>query len=278
MRRLTARFASHGTLLIWTVFSVVPFVLIGLLSLRDNLSIASHPFGTGGTYHFDNYSQAYDGPYGSAGMSVFLWNSLQCAATAIVVNLATGAAAAYFATGLSPTGQRRLMRLFLLGTVIPFVLMLIPYYQGYQALGMLNSPLALGVAYGAIGLPTTVLVLYSYFRTFPADLREAAAIDGLGPWHTFLLIAVPLSRGPIAAAGLLQLVWVWSETQLAVVLLQTSGSLTVPVGLLGFQQTFTTSYGPLFAGLSIAVLPVLVLYLVFSKSITRGISLGGAIR
>jgi ABC-type glycerol-3-phosphate transport system permease component len=170
------------------------------------------------------------------------------------------------------------MRLFLLGTIVPFVLLLIPYYQAYQALHMLDSPAAAGVAYGVIGLPTTVLVLYSYFRSFPAELREAAAIDGLGPGRTFLQIVLPLSRGPLAAAGLLLLVWVWNETQLAIVLLQQSGSLTVPVGLLGFQQTFTTDYGPLFAGLTIAVLPVLVLYLAFSKTIIRGVSLGGSTR
>jgi ABC-type glycerol-3-phosphate transport system permease component len=278
MKTLLAKGATHAVLTLWTVFSIVPFVLIALLSLRDNLSMSAHPFGVGGTYHFGNYSQAYHGPYGSAGMSVFLLNSLKGAIAALIVNLSAGAPAAYFATGLRPAAQTRLMRFFLLGTIVPFVLLLIPYYREYQALNLLDSPTAAGVAYGVIGLPTTILILYSYFRTFPAELREAAAIDGLGSGRTFLQIVLPLSRGAVAAAGLLEIIWVWNETQLAIVLLQQPGSLTVPVGLLGFQQTFTTDYGPLFAGLSIALLPVLVLYLAFSKSIIRGVSLGGSTR
>jgi raffinose/stachyose/melibiose transport system permease protein len=262
----------------WTLFSVVPFILIALSSLRNNFDLSQHPFGTGGAYRFGNYSSAWQGPYGSAGMATFLTNSAKAAITALMVNVSIGTSAAYFATGLRYKTQMRVMQFFLLGTVIPFVLLLIPYFRAYQALSQLNSPVAIGVAYGVLGLPTTILILFAFFRDFPHELREAAAIDGMGPARTYLSVVLPLSKGAIVGASLLMLIWVWNETQLAIVLLQNAPGQTVPVGVLGFQGSFTTDYGPLFAGLSIAVMPVLLLYLVFSRHVNRAVQLGGVSR
>jgi ABC-type glycerol-3-phosphate transport system permease component len=272
------RRALQIPLVLWTLFSLVPFVLIALFSLRDNTGLSEHPFGIGGAYYPGNFLQAWHGPVGSAGMSAFLFNSVEAAAAAVVVNLAIGSAAAYFTTGLRRASQVRLMRVFLVGTVVPVVLLIIPYYREYQALDLLSSPVALGIAYGVQGLPTTILVLHSFFQDFPGELREAAAVDGLGPLQTYFRIVLPLSKGPVATAGLLQLIWVWNETQLAIVLLQDPHSLTTPVGLLGFQQIYLTQYGPIFAGLSLALIPVLVLYLAFHRTITKGVSLSGVSR
>ena len=262
-------------LLVWTAFALLPFILIGLSSLRNSLELSEYPFGTGGAYHFSNYVQAWKGPYGSVGMSTFLVNSVEALLSALVLNLVVGATAAYFITGLRRRAQMIAMRFFLLGTVIPVVLILIPYYQAYQALNALNSPVELGIAYGVQGLPVTVLVLNAFFKDFPRELREAAAIDGVGPLQTFVRIVIPVAKGAIVAAALLLILFVWNETQLAIVFLQAPSSQTVSVGVLGFEGRFTTDYGPLFAGLSIAMMPVLVLYALFSKHITRGVELGG---
>ncbi|HTJ71811.1 MAG TPA: carbohydrate ABC transporter permease [Actinospica sp.] len=265
-------------LAIWTLIVLAPFVMITLLGLRSNLDIYAHPLGFGGSYHFDNISSAWDGPLGSSGMSTFFRNTIIAAVTALVVNLTAGTTAAYFATKLSDRMRTWYLRLFLLGTVVPFVLLLIPYYQAYSAAGLIDSPVALGVAYAALGLPNTVLILNAYFRDFPKEITEAAALDGLGEFGCYLRIVLPLSRGAITGVSMLLLVWVWSETQLGLVLLQDSYAQTVAVGLLGFRSQFTSDLGPLFAGLTISMMPILVLYLFFSRFITKGIALGGSFR
>jgi ABC-type glycerol-3-phosphate transport system permease component len=129
-----------------------------------------------------------------------------------------------------------------------------------------------------LALPTTVLVLNAYFVDFPRELVEAAYIDGLGDLAVFMRVVIPLSKGAITAVSLLLAIWVWSETQLAIVLLQDSGSQTAAVGILGFQGQFTTNLGALFAGLTIIAIPVVALYLVFHRYITKGIALGGVFR
>jgi len=278
MRRALTGTLRQLPLAVWTFLVLAPFVLITLLGFRDNIDIYAHPLGIGGSYHADNFATAWSGPLGSSGMETFFLNTVIAAWTALAVNLAAGTTGAYFATRLGGRAQKWYLRMFLVGNVVPIVLLLIPYYRVYNAVGLISNPVALGVAYGAFTLPTTVLVLHASFVDFPAELREAASIDGLGEFAAYLRIVLPLSKGAITSVSMLLLVWVWSETQIGIVLLQDATSQTVAVGLLGFVGQFTSDLGPLFAGLTIAMMPILVLYLVFGRGITKGIALGGVFR
>jgi raffinose/stachyose/melibiose transport system permease protein len=265
-------------LIAWTGLAIVPFALIILLSFRSNTGIFEHPLGTGGSYDIANYGQAWRGPGSDAGMADYFRNTALAAVAALVVSLSIGSTAAFFIAQMRPKTRRRLLRLFLLGNVVPFVLIIIPLFQFYNAVGALNNPFDLGIAYGVLALPTTVLILTSYYADFPRDLIEAAACDGLGPFSAYVRVALPLSKGAITAVGILVLLFAWGETQLGIILLQTPSSQTVAVGVLGFQGEFVTGYGPIFAGLSIATIPVILLYLGFNRFVRKGIALGGVFR
>ena len=123
-----------------------------------------------------------------------------------------------------------------------------------------------------------MLILHSFYLGFPGELREAASLDGLGPVQTFVRIVLPLSKGPIVAVGMVNGFFVWGETQLAIVLLQDPESRTIPVGLLDFQGQFSANTGAIFAGLTMATIPLIALYLVFNRSIAKGVALGGVFR
>ncbi|MCU1529897.1 MAG: transporter [Frondihabitans sp.] len=265
-------------LIAWTALTLIPFLLIAVSSLRDNAGLFNYPLGIGGTYHPSNYATAWKGPSGTAGMVDYFRNTGLAAGVALIVTLTFGTTAAYFATKLSPRTRSAFLGVFLGGQVVPFVLILVPYFQVFNALSILSQPAALGVAYGVLTLPTTVLVLTSFFTDFPQELIEAATVDGLGEFSAYLRIVLPLSKGAITAVGMLALIYVWGEAQLGIVLLQTPNSQTVTVGLLGFQGQFTSDLGPLFAGLSIASIPVIIIYLIFNRFITKGIALGGVFR
>lgn len=280
---MNARAAAHRVgiqipLVGWTLLTVVPFVLIILLSFRSNADQFAHPLGVGGEYQVENYQRAWQGEAGSAGMADYFTNTVLAAITALIISLAVGSTAAYFATKMTPRARRWFLRAFLLSSVVPFVLILIPYYQAYNALGILNSPTALGVIYGVLALPTTVLVLHAYYSDFPAELVDAAAVDGLGEFGVYFRMVLPLSKAPLSAVGIVTLVYVWGEAQIGIVLLQQPQDQTVAVGMLSFQGQFTSELGPLFAGLSIATIPVILLYLVFNRFISKGIALGGVFR
>jgi raffinose/stachyose/melibiose transport system permease protein len=269
--KVTAQIGLVG----WSVMVLIPFALIILLSFRGNADIFASGLGLSGRFVPGNYATAWNGAAGSGAMSTYFVNSAVVAAAALTVALTAGVTGAYFATHLSKRVQAIYLRAFVFATVIPIVMLIVPFYQQFNALNLVNDPIAVGVAYGALTIPTTVLVMFPFFADFPRDLLEAAALDGLGSWRAFLAIVLPLAKGAITAVGLLVLIFVWGETQLGVVLLQTTSAQTVPVGLLSFQGQFVSDYGALFAGLSLGTIPIMILYLIFNKQVTKGITLGG---
>lgn len=272
------RTAAQVPLVAWTLLGLVPFLLITLLAFRSTADIYENPLRIGGDLRFDNFANAWAGPFGSAGFSVFMLNTAITAVVALVLNLGAASVGGFFASRL-PKRLRELYSLvFLIGTIIPLVLLVVPYYELFSRFGLVNSPWTLGVAYAALALPTSVLILVAYFVDFPTELIEAAAVDGLGELGSFLRIVLPLSKGALASVGVLTLVWVWSETQLSVVLLQDSTAQTVAVGILGFQGQFSADEGAIFAGLAIASIPIIILYLIFGRWVTKGIALGGVSR
>lgn len=270
--------AVQVPLVAWTLLGLVPFLLITLFALRSTAEIYENPLRLGGELRFENFANAWAGPFGSAGFSVFMLNTAITAIVALVLNLSAASVGAFFASRLSKRLRELYSLVFLIGTIIPLVLLVVPYYELFSRFALVNSPWTLGVAYAALALPTSVLVLVAYFVDFPTELVEAAAVDGLGELGSFLRIVLPLSKGALASVGVLTLVWVWSETQLSVVLLQDSTAQTVAVGILGFQGQFSGDQGAIFAGLAIASIPIIVVYLVFGRWVTKGIALGGVSR
>lgn len=261
--------------LVWTLVILIPFIVMILLSFRTLAAVYDDPLGISGDWVPENFQEAWEGPPGGAGFAVYARNSLVVAVVALAVSGVLGAFAGYFSASLSAKWRRRTMLVPLIAQTVPTIAMLIPFFQAFNALGTISSPSALGVLYGLLCLPTTILILHAFFVDFPDDVREAAAIDGLGPVGTFLRIVTPLSLGSLATVSLLNLIWVWGETQIGLVLLLDSDSQTIPVGLLAFQDKWVSNPGPLFAGLTMATVPIVAVYLAFHRSINGGISLGG---
>ncbi len=278
VRRYLGLTVGQVLLIGWTALTLLPFLLILAFSFRTNADLYAHPLGVGGSYHPENYLTAWQGPGDGAGMVTFFTNTVIAAVLALVVTLTLGSMAAFFATKLSPRLRSAFLGVFLVGQVVPFVLIIVPYFQVANELSLLNQPAVLGVVYGVLAMPTTVLVLNSYYADFPYELIEAATVDGLGEFAAYLRVVLPLSKGALTAVGMLMLVYVWGEAQLGIVMLQTPQSQTVSIGMLGFQGQFVSDLGPLFAGLSLATIPVIILYLVFNRFVTKGIALGGVFR
>lgn len=261
--------------LIWTLIIALPFVAMILLAFRSLAALYNDPLGLSGEWMPENFTEAWQGPPGGSGFATYARNSLIVTLEAVVISAVLGALAGYFTAALPARWRRRAMLPALIAQTVPAIALVIPFFQAFNALGTLNSPIALGVLYGLLCLPTTVLILHAFFVDFPDDIREAAAIDGLGQVQIFLRIVLPLSVGSLGAVTLLNLIWVWGETLVGLALLQDSASQTIPVGLLSFQDKWLSNPGAMFAGLTMATIPIAAIYLIFNRSINSGVSLGG---
>ncbi len=148
-----------------------------------------------------------------------------------------------------------------------------------QLLDQPRAPLCeiVALVYIGVSMPFTVFLLTAFFRSLPLEMEEAAALDGTTAFGTFWRITLPLAKGGILTAFVLQVISHWNETLLALTLLQSTEKYTLPVALISFiqQQTYSgADWGGLFAGLCIVVLPMLAIYLWLGRRLTEGLTLG----
>ena len=128
--------------------------------------------------------------------------------------------------------------------------------------------------YIAFGLPLTVLLLRAYFISIPRELSDAAAIDGCSHLRTLSSVFLPVARPAIATVAIFQAAWIWNELVLAMVFIHDPRQQTLMVGLMSFQGEHATDWGAVLAGVSVAVVPVLLMYFVFQRHIVAGLTAG----
>jgi ABC-type glycerol-3-phosphate transport system permease component len=259
----------------WTVIVLIPFFFIMLFGTKDTSEIYSRPLGLIYKPKWENFSSAWNAGPDDGTIGVWFINTGLLVATALFVSLVVAVPAAYFTIFLPAKAARRVMVTVLAGTVVPTILLVIPYFKAYNQFGFLNKPIAAGVAYGTLAIPTTFLLMNRFFLDFPREILEAGLLDGLSNFRIFRKLVLPLSVGQIVSVGILTLIWAWGDSQIAIVLLQSQSAQPISVGMLSFAADFTTNLGATFAGLSMAAIPPVILYIILSKYVTKGIALGG---
>jgi raffinose/stachyose/melibiose transport system permease protein len=163
---------------------------------------------------------------------------------------------------------------FLLGLAVPVQVTLQPLLVMMQQLGIANSVWALIPPYVAFGLPFQVFVMRGFFRLIPAELIEAARLDGASEFTIFRKIMLPLSVPALATLFIIDSLSTWNEFLIALVLISAKESRTVPVGLLQFQGEFSTQYTLLMAGIVISIAPVILIFLFLQRFFVAGLTRG----
>jgi raffinose/stachyose/melibiose transport system permease protein len=258
----------------WALLQAVPIVVIFYSSLRESNAIIGKPFGFG---HFDsdNYPLAWHGPEGAYGAGTFIMNSATITIAAVLVGVAFGALSAYGISNSANTSWAKTAYiLYILAIAMPYEIIVIPLYVLLNQIHLLNSDAGAALAYGALVIPTVAVLMKGFYDSFPRDLIEAARIDGAGELRIFVTIVLPLVKGGLLATAIIGIVYVWGDVELALIILTSPDKVPISVGMLGFAQQYAANYGALFAGLAMAVLPILVVYLVFQRYVTRTLTLG----
>ena len=130
--------------------------------------------------------------------------------------------------------------------------------------------------YVGLMLPFSVYMLTNFFRTIPASLIEAAVIDGASSWRVFRRIVLPLSAAPLVTLAVVNLLWVWNELLIALVFLQDDSKKTLMVGITGFQSRYSLDVPAIMAGLTLATLPIVTVYIFGQRYFVRGLVVGSA--
>lgn len=269
---LARTLAAHGALILYTLIALFPVLLIVMNSFKSRKAIFASPLALPGPDSFDLIG--YTTVLKQGDFLGYFVNSLLVTGGSLAGVLVFGAMAA-FALSEYRFRLNTLTGLYLaLGIMIPIRLGTIGILQLMVATNLVNTLWALILVYTAQGLPLAVFILSEFMRTVSDDLKNAGRIDGLSEYRIFFRLVLPLVRPAMATVAVFTMIPIWNDLWFPLILAPSEETKTVTLGAQVFIGQFVTNWNAVLAALSLAIVPVLVLYLVFSKSLIRGITSG----
>ena len=263
---------SHGVLVLWAIMVVLPLLWAVMTSFKDDNSIFSSPWSLPDKLHFDNWSRAWS----QAHMSDYFGNTLIVVGFSLAGTLILGSMAAYVLARFEFPGNRFIYYLFVGGMSFPVMLALVPLFYVLNNMQLLNTLPGLILVYIAYSLPFTVFFLTSFFRTLPTSIAEAAFVDGASHTRTFFQIMLPMAKPGLISVGIFNFLGQWNQYMLPTVLNTDPDKKVLSQGLveLATSQGYKGDWSGLFAGLVMAMLPVLAAYIIFQRQVVQGLTAG----
>ena len=263
---------SHGVLIIWAIMVVMPLLWAVMTSFKTDRAIFTSPWALPDELHFENWSRAWT----EAHMSDYFLNTILVVGGSLLGTLLFGSMAAYVLARFEFPGNRFIYFLFIGGMSFPIILALVPLFYVLQNMALLNTLHGLILVYIAYSLPFTVFFLTAFFRTLPTSVAEAAFVDGASHTRTFFQIMLPMAKPGLISVGIFNFLGQWNQYLLPTVLNTEPEQKVLSQGLvqLAVSQGYKGDWSGLFAGLVMAMLPVLAAYIVFQRQVVAGLTAG----
>jgi multiple sugar transport system permease protein len=250
----------------------VPFWYMAVTSLKPQAYIFEMPPRLWpSVVSLDNYTKAL----GTDLFGLYFMNSLFVAVVTTVVTVFVSALLAYAFARLQFPGKEVLFYVLLLGMMIPPVMLIIPQFLVAKSLDLLDKFSGLILVYVSMNLALQTFLLRGFFESIPIELEEAALIDGASRWTIFWRIVIPLSKAGLAVVTIFTFLFSWDEFPWAHVAMKETTKRTLPIAIALFQSQHLTEWGQVFAASIVALIPVVIVFLVFQRYIVGGISTTG---
>ncbi|MEU0546666.1 carbohydrate ABC transporter permease [Micromonospora sp. DT44] len=247
---------------------VVPvwFGVIG--GFKDNGQLSTNPLGLPDPWVPSNYTDLF-------ASGVFwrqLGNSLLIAVTSTFIVVAAAAMAAFVFARYAFRGREFLVTLFAIGLMFPFAVAILPLFVLLRSIGLLDNPLGVILPQAAFGLPITIIILRQFFRTIPAEVEEAAVLDGCSSFGFFWRVLLPMARPALATVSVLAVVTSWNNFMLPLVVFSDQSWWTLPVGVQAFQGQYADDTARVLAYVVLSMLPALGFYAVAERQLIGGLT------
>lgn len=267
------KFSNLGTyaiLTFWAFVVLFPIWTMIINSFKPKRDIFSDPFWLPKTWTLEGYKNAL-----SAGrFDLYFRNSLIVTVTSIALILFLGSLAAYALARWKSRLSNIIYIFFILGLLIPIRLGTLTIIEIVKMLGVNDTLAGLIPVYVAMGIPIAVLVLTAFIRSLPKDLIDAASIDGASEWQIYRTIIVPLVRPALATVAIFNLIPVWNDFWFPLILVRQEAARTVPLGVSLLFGQYQTNWNNILSALSLASLPIIILYLLMASQFIKGLTAG----
>jgi raffinose/stachyose/melibiose transport system permease protein len=271
VRNISGRGFSYLILGMALLFVVYPFLVLLYGSLKSDSDFLTNPLSFPVVPHFENYAYAWN----AAHIPNYTINSAIVAGTTVVLTLVLAATASYGLSQFRFRGAKLIYLSFVLLLTIPVQIYIIPLYIIVVKMRLADNYLGLILPYTAGSLPLAVFLFRTYFDALPAELIDAARIDGCNHFRAFLHVLLPLAKPIIATVSIFTFVGAWNEFFLALVFIHDPNLATLPLGLQAFFiNQYQTQFPQLFATLIVSIAPIVVVYLVLQRQFMAGLTAG----
>ncbi len=260
-------------LLLAILYSLMPFLWELLTSFKSSKEILAIP----PTYLPEKISfESYYKVFTLRPFLQYILNSIVVGIGTTFLTVVVGAFGAYGLTRSVLRGGELIYIALLIASIIPPIVLVVPLYEMIRMLRLINNPLALILSYTVLNLPFTVWILSSFFREIPRDIEDAARVDGFSRIGIFLRIIVPLSAPVFATTGILVFIFAWNEFLFALTFMTMDSARTVPVGIamLSGVSVYEIPWGQISAAVVVTTLPIVLVVILFQRSIVYGLTVG----
>jgi raffinose/stachyose/melibiose transport system permease protein len=271
LRRLASKAGPHLVLVGYAIIALFPIFMIIINSFKTRKAIFGMPFQlpNADTFSLIGYQTVVE----RANFQIYFMNSIIVTLAALVLTLLIGAMAAFALAEYNFPGNA-LMGLYLaIGIMIPIRLGTVGILRLMVSFSLVNTLTGLILIYIAQSLPLTIFILSQFFRQVPQELKDAARIDGASEYRIFGLV-VPLVRPALGAIGIFTMIPIWNDLWFPLVVSPSTKTATVTLGVQQFLGQFVSDWNAVLSSLTLAMVPILIFYLIFSKQMIRSITEG----
>jgi len=262
----------HAVLLAYTALALFPLALIIINSLKSKRAIFGSPLAlpTGESFSAEGYASVLT----NSDFPLYFGNSLVVTGVSLALILLFGAMAAHALSEYRFPGDAFIGIYLIVGIMVPIRLGTVALLELIVDMGLANTLTALILVYTAQGLPIAIFIFTEFLRSVSREIKDSARIDGLSEYRIFLEVVVPLVRPVIATVAVFSMIPIWNDLWFPLILSPGEETRTVTLGVQQFIGQYTVNWGAVLAALSVAIVPVIVKYMVFSKQLIRGITAG----
>lgn len=264
-----AVWGRHLVLIFFAILSFYPILVMWLTALRPRNEALTDPFGMPTSLYLDNVTTAWT----RGRFADYFVNSIIITIPSVIGVVALSALAGYGIARFRFRGRMLVFYLILLGLTVPFQSVMIPLYYQLLAMGLLGSYLAVILPLIAFGLPFGVFLMQSFFEDLPQELHEAGRADGCSELRIFWSIMLPLAKPALSTLVVFQFMRSWNEFIMPLLYIREE-LRPIPLGLMFFQGAYNRDIGLIAAGVSLATIPVIIVYLIFQRQFVRGLTAG----
>lgn len=252
-----------------SVIILLPLAWMILNSLKTNKELFQNSLAFPAVPQFINWGKAW-----MSGLYKYFGNSLIVSSASLLGILSLSSLLAYGLTRFQSKGGKYIFLIVLGGMALSEQVALVSLYKILKAIRLYNTYFAVILPYIAFRIPFTVFLMRSYFLAIPKELEEAAVVDGYNSFQIFMKIVAPISKPVFAASAIVSLNHVWNEFLFANVFLESKSLMTIPIGLMTFKGDLRADYTTMLAGIMLASLPLIILFLCMSRQFIRGLMAG----